>query len=175
MSHEIVRQSNDNFEMLETIADNRQTLDDIKMLTSTKVNDQLKVFLIAQARNELRRVISLTTFLDKLEAAFMSKVDEAMMDDSLTIRQYSNIINVITGLLDRSNTIISSVLKDDSLTTILNTTIYSTDTGVQTTSIVSQLKDSQSRERVRSVLQNILFKTENYSPSITVEGGDTSE
>lgn len=168
VSTELAETIKSNYKMMETVANNSQSLDDIKNLTSSKVTDQLKVFLIAQARNELTRVLKLTEFLDKLENSFMSKVNEAMIDDSLTLRQYSDVISVITSLLSRSNDIISKVLKDDSLSTIINTTIYSDTTSVTS---VASLRDSQSRERVRSVIQTILYKTENYQNTI-VESED---
>lgn len=153
-----------NMSMMETVASDAQTLDDIKMLTSDKVTNQLKVFLVAQARNELMRVVKLTKFLDKLESKFMSKADDLMMTDDLSLKQYGDIISIITGLLARSNEIVSKVLRDDSLMTILNTTIYSTDTSVQTSTVVKSLKDPQSRERVRAVINSILVSTQNYNP-----------
>lgn len=148
----------DNRALMETIATNGQTLDDIRALTSSKVTDQLKVFLVAQARNELMRVVKLTEFLDKLEASFMNKVDDAVMNDELSLKQFSEVISTITSLLGRSNEIITKVLKDDSLTTILNTTIYATDSSTSQTTVVSQLQDPQSRERVRTVIQTIINK-----------------
>lgn len=154
----------DNLEMMQIISKSDQSLEDIKNLTSSKVTDQLKVFLIAQARNELQRVVKLTKFLDKLESNFMNKVNQEMDMDALTLRQYSDIISTITDLLSRSNSIISQVLKDDSLMTILNTTIYTSGSSTTVTSAVSSLKDPQSRERVRAVIQNILFSTESYGP-----------
>lgn len=151
-----------NMEMMQVIASHDQSLEDIKNLTSSKVTDQLKVFLIAQARNELQRVVKLTQFLDKLESKFMNKVNQEMDMDALTLRQYSDIISTITDLLSRSNSIISQILKDDSLMTILNTTIYTSGSSTTVSSAVSSLKDPQSRERVRTVIQNILFSTQNY-------------
>lgn len=166
-----------NMDMMKIIANSEHSLDDIKNLTSSKVTDQLKVFLIAQARNELQRVIKLTQFLDRLESKFMNKVNSEMDADALTLRQYSDIISTITDLLSRSNGIISMVLKDDSLTTILNTTIYTSGSSTTVSTAVSSLRDAQSRERVRSVVQNILFATENYGvvdPVVEVKDeGDT--
>ena len=165
-----------NMDMMSTIANDEQSLDDIKLLTSSKVTDQLKVFLIAQARNELMRVVKLTKFLDKLESKFMEKTTDMMNSDDLTLKQYSDIIYVITSLLTRSNEIISKVLKDDSLMTILNTTIYTTDDSVsQTTAVVSSLKDARSRERVRSVIQGILTSTENYVSSTNYKEDSNNE
>lgn len=159
-----------NMDMMIKISKNEQNLQDIKLLTSAKVTDQLKVFLISQARNELTRVIKLTNFLDTIENNYMSKINQAMMDDALTLKQYGEILENITTLLNRSNEIITKVLKDESLTAILNTTIYANNTTTDTqTSIVSQLKDPQSRERVRNVINNILYHTQNYNPNDFVE------
>lgn len=162
---EVLVVNNPNLEMMTTISNNDQSLEDIKNLTSSKVTDQLKVFLISQARNELSRIVKLTKFLDKLESQYMSKVDKAMEEDKLTLQQYANVISLITDLLARSNEIVYKVLKDDSLMTILNTTIYTTSDTTQVSSVVSTLKDPQSRERVRNVIQNILLTTKNYEES----------
>lgn len=147
----------DNLQMMETISQDCQSYQDIKNLTSSRITDQLKVFLVSQARNELTRVVKLTKFLDKLESSFISKADKAMTEGSLSLKQYSDVINLTTSLLARSNDIIYKVLRDDSLMTILNTTIYTTTgTTSQVTTATSCLKDAQSRERVRAVIQNIL-------------------
>lgn len=153
-----------NIDMMEKIANDQQELADIQLLTSNRVTDQLKVFLISQARNELTRVLKLTRFLDRLENNFINKVDDAMVNNNLTLRQYNEIITMITNLLSKSNEIITSILKDDSLTMILNTTVYNDTSNNQSysTSVVSQLKDAQSREKVRMVIQQVLEKTKHY-------------
>lgn len=145
-----------NLDMMEILAKDEQSLSDIKNLTSSRVTDQLKVFLVAQARNELTRVIKLTKFLDKLESNYINKVDQAMDNNEFTLRQYADSISLITDLLARSNDIVYKVLKDDSLMTILNTTIYSTNSEVKSTSVIASLKDAPSRERVRNVIQSII-------------------
>lgn len=164
-----------NMDLMEKIAGDHHDLNDLQLLTSSKVTDQLKVFLVAQARNELQKIIQLTKFLDKLEENLMIKVGDAITQDKLSLKQYSDIIETIQTLLERSNSIISEVLKDDSLTTITSTTIYqSSGNSTQTMSITSRLQDAQSRERVRNVLQKILNQTENYNP-IVVEDYQESE
>lgn len=183
MEESIITQTyENNQEMMLKIANDQQSLEDIKMLTSSKVTDQLKVFLVSQARNELNRVVKLTQFLDKLETNFMNKVDESIANDELTLKQYSDVIGVITSLLSRSNDIISKVLNDDSLMTILNTTIYTADSttatsGNQVTSIISELKDPQSRERVRVVLNQIIRRADDYiedtqATEVSEDGGN---
>lgn len=161
-SPQVLVVTNPNLEMMTTISNNEQSLDDIKNLTSSKVTDQLKVFLVSQARNELSRIVKLTKFLDKLESKFIDKVDKAMEEDALTLKQYNDVISIITDLLARSNEIVYKVLKDDSLMTILNTTIYTSNNTTQVTSAIATLKDPQSRERVRNVIQNILATTVAY-------------
>lgn len=161
-----------NMDMMTKVSNNEQSLEDIKHLTSSKITDQLKVFLVAQARNELSRVVKLTQFLDRLENEYLSRVQQKVEDNTMTLKQYSDTINLITGLLSRSNDIIYKVLKDDSLMTILNTTIYTSGDPTQVSSVVSSLKDAQSRERVRNVIQNVLMVTSNYDPNLTVEVED---
>ena len=152
----------DGINMMTQIALDNQTVEDIRQLTSSKVTDQLKVFLIAQARNELSRVIKLTKFLDRIEDCFINAVERRIEDDTMSLRQYNDAITLITNLLTRSNEIISKILKDDSLTTVLSTTIYQEDQGPTSSSVVASLKDAQSRERVRNIIQNILLTTANY-------------
>lgn len=171
MSSEIVSSSDNlNLQMMQTISKNEQTLEDIKNLTSSKVTDQFKVFLVSQARNELSRVVKLTKFLDRLEAQYISKVTSSMESDKLTLKQYSDCIGLITELLSRSNEIIYKVLRDENLMTILNTTIYANSSeGLQVSSVVTSLKDPQSRERVRGVIQNVLVSVDSYVQSNSVD------
>lgn len=150
-----------NYQMMQTIAYDKQTFDDIKALTSSQTKDQLKVFLVSQAKTELRRVLKLTMWLDKVEDNYMKKVEDAIDSDYLSLKEYENVINTIATLLMRSNDIISRVLNDDSLMTILNTTVY-TDNTVTRNTIVAQLNDPHSRERVRNILNQIIIKADNY-------------
>ena len=152
-------------DMMSLIAADKQTLEDVKLLTSNKVTDQIKVFLVAEARNELSRVVKLTKFLDRLENNFIAKADKAMESNTLTLKQYGDIVNNIISILSRSNEVIYRVLKDDSLMTVLNTTIYASKDATAT-SIVTQLKDAQSRERVRLVLQQVINKSSEYVDSV---------
>lgn len=169
--NKLVPKNNSNMDLMSILAKDQQTLEDVEMLTSNKVQDQLKVFLIAQARNELTRVVKLTQFLDTLEDSFIDEVSGSLITKDLTLKQYGDIIEVITTLLTRSNEIISKVLKDDSLTMILTANYTEQNT---TTSIVSQLKDPHSRERVRSVIQSILMRADTSVP-VNAEFKDTTE
>lgn len=150
----------ENLSMMQKIANNDQTFNDIKMLTSSKVTDQMKVFLVSQAKNELNRVIKLTTFLDALETSYINKVTGAIESDSLSLKNYGDIIETITECLNRSNTIISQIIKDDSLMTILNTTIYAGSGTATSASVGIALGNAQSRERVRTIITQVLNRTD---------------
>lgn len=157
-----VSKSSSEIDMMEKIAENQQSLEDIKFLSSSVVTDQLKVFVISQARNELKRVVKLTKYLDKLEKSYMDAVDDAISNGEISLKEYSEVIGLITSLLTRSSSLLSNVLKDDSLTAILNTTVYSGITTTQTTSVVANLNDPHSREKVRTVISKILANTQHY-------------
>lgn len=157
-----------NEEMMEKIAKNEQSFNEIRELTSDKVTDQFKVFLIARARNELGRIVKLTSYLDRIESNYMNKVDEAMTNDELTLRQYEGVINTITGLLARSSEIIAKVLNDDKLTTILNTTIYTSDKK-DPSSIVSKVSDPRSREKIRNIINQVIVTIDDMSGDINDE------
>lgn len=168
--NKLTPKENTNIELMSVLAEDKQTLEEVEALTSNKVQDQLKVFLIAQARNELTRVVKLTKFLDRLENSFIDEINSSLATNDLTLKQYGEIIEVITTLLTRSNEIISKVLKDDSLTMILTANYTEENT---TTSIVSQLKDPHARERVRSVIQSILMRAN--TQTVSAEYTDTTE
>lgn len=158
--------SDPNYQMMQTIASNKQTFDDIKALTSSQTKDQLKVFLVSQAKAELRRVLKLTLWLDKVEDNYMKKIEDAMGTDDISLKEYESVLNTIATLLTRSNDIISKVLNDDSLMTILNTTIY-TDNVITHSTIINQLNDPYSRERIRNVLNQVIVKADNYTDSLS--------
>ena len=67
--------------------------------TSDVSLNKFKLFLVAQAKNELRRIVKLTTFLDQVEDNFVS--------------------------INRSNDLISAVMSDDKL----NSFVFNINTG----------------------------------------------
>lgn len=171
--------TSDYLSMMKSIAEDTHTSEDVRLLASDRVTDQLKVFLVAQARNELKRIIRLTEVLDNLESSFIDKVNTSVSNDEVTLKQYGEIINLIVSLLTRSNEIVSSVLKDDSLT-IFNTTVFSnTVPGVGSQSIITQLQDVHSREKVRLIIQKVLNRADDYveinESEITNEGDEINE
>lgn len=156
----------ENKRLMQLLSTSGHTSDDITNLASNNTNDQLKAFLIAEAKNEMQRVVRLSETLDTLETAFLTTINERVSDGSITLRSYAALLDITSTLLQRSNEIISSVLKDDSLSMVLTTSLDTKDATptVTNASIVATLKTPQSRERVRNVINQILLRTQASQP-----------
>lgn len=125
------------------------------IITNNSEN-QIKLFLLAQAKRELKRVVALTDFMDKVELNYIKKVNSEMHDDNLDLKEYSGIINTITSLINRSANIIQSVIKDDSITKLIF--IDNSTTNINSVGTVindMNLTDPGSRERVRRVVDEL--------------------
>lgn len=77
--------------------------------------NQAKMFLVAQAKNEMRRIVKLTTFLDSVEDRFMETANLLMQEypDNLEIVQST--IETLMKCINRSNDLITAIVKDDKL------------------------------------------------------------
>lgn len=125
------------------------------IITNNSEN-QIKLFLLAQAKRELKRVVALTDFMDKVELNYINKVNSEMDNDNLDLKEYSGIINTITSLINRSANIIQSVIKDDSITKLIF--IDNSTTNINSVGTVindMNLTDPGSRERVRRVVDEL--------------------
>ena len=113
---------------------------------------QAKLFVVAQACNELNRVIKLTNYLDTLEAKFMSAVDNKLADSPENLQLLTFAMEAVTNSLNRSNTLITQVLKDEKLASIvINTTNVITQEGNSAT-----IMDMNSRDAVRNIASSLL-------------------
>ena len=103
----------DHNQTLVDIATGKVTSSEITEITSAQYTNQIKLFLLAQARKELMRVVKLTEFLTKVEDMYEERVMENL--DKLSLDSFPDIISTITSCLKRSDDIMQSVLKNDSL------------------------------------------------------------
>lgn len=111
-----------------------------------------KLFLVTQACNELNRVIKMTEFLDNLESKFMDVVNAKLEQTPENLQLISYAMETITNSLARSNNIITQVLKDDKLSSIIiNTTNVITADGNSST-----IMDMNSRDAVRNMASSLL-------------------
>lgn len=160
-----------NSELMKNIASGNYTNDDVSYLTEKdKSINQMKLFLLAQAKRELSRVIKLTEFLDKIESRYEKRVMEDI--DILPLKDFPTVIATITACLTRSNNIIQKVLNDDSLTQLVFID-NSTNKTIGAIGAANQLNlDSpDSRDRVNKVVRNMLNVIDK-NMEIAEEGGN---
>lgn len=129
---------------------------DEDVVNNTK--DQLRVFLIAQAKKELERVIKLTNTLDLLETKYQNKVEEYIEEhnDDSAIMYLPVMIENITKCLERSQEIISKVIGNDKIMnfSISSNNTINIDSNNQTLNL--NLQDPQSRNRVINAVKSII-------------------
>lgn len=130
----------------------------LDLIAKDKTTNQMKLFILVQAKRELQRVIKLYNFLTKVEDTYMNKVEEDI--DNFSLKQYADIMYTINQSLARADSVIKSVIKDDELSNIL---IYN-DNSINTTNniigakSVQGLESPESRDRVIKAVNNILSK-----------------
>jgi len=120
-------------------------------LNGKNVDNQAKLFLAAQARNELQRIIRLAEFLDNIEAKFMTAVNKKLVEQPDNINLIMTAMDMTTQSLKRSQELIYNVLKDDSLQTLVVNTVNLIP-GAEQSSIMSR----KSRDAIRSVATKLI-------------------
>lgn len=134
-----------------------------------------KLFLVAQACNELNRVIKMTNLLDNLESKFIEAINTRLDESPANLQLITYAMETITESLNRSNSIITQVLKDEKLSSIIiNTTNIITPDGSSAT-----IMDMNSRDAIRNMASCLLAELRNSSDDVTVqseeiESGDES-
>ncbi len=141
----------------------------IAELNGKHIENQAKLFLAAQARNELQRIIKLTEFLDKLEAKFINVVNKQMLEQPDNINLLVTSMNIITQSLERSNELVNNVLKDNSLQTLVLSNVNLIP-GSEQTSMLSR----KSRDAIRSVATRLITELQSDS-IIDVEVNNSDE
>ena len=114
--------------------------------------DRTKLFLIAQARNSLQRIVKLTAFLEKLEDKFITAVSERLDENSSDVTMIALSMETVSKLLQDANNSVMQIFKDDKLQQIvINTTNIITPDGSSATVI-----DANSRDEVRNFASSLL-------------------
>lgn len=120
-------------------------------LNGKDVDNQFKLFLAAQARNELQRILRLTEFLDSIEQKFMATVNKKLVEQPDNINLLMSSMDIISQSLKRSQELVYNVLKDDSLQTLVVNTVNLIP-GSDNTSIMTR----KSRDAIRSVASKLI-------------------
>jgi hypothetical protein len=142
-------------------------------LNGKNVDNQAKLFLAAQARNELQRIIRLTEFLDNIENKFMTAVNKKLVEQPDNINLIMTAMDMTTQSLKRSQELIYNVLKDDSLQTLVVNTVNLIP-GTEQSSIMSR----KSRDAIRSVATKLIsdLQAENIVEQTVIDiDSDTKE
>lgn len=114
--------------------------------------DRTKLFLIAQARNSLQRIVKLTAFLEKLEDKFISAVSERLDENANDVTMIALSMETVSKLLQDANNSVMQIFKDEKLQQIvINTTNIITPDGNSATVI-----DANSRDEVRNLASSLL-------------------
>ena len=159
------------------------TTDDIvqnKPISQEIVEDmksQIRVYLIARAREELEQVMKLTSTLDKMQIMYQEKALQYMADhdDETALTYLPPMIKTITSCLENSYNIINEVIGNEKIMTfqmIQNNVSDSTiSIGSSNSQYTGTLEDPISRERVRNVLAEILKDVKDQEVDMTDEEG----
>ena len=113
---------NDEFKSLMTSIANKSinnlsqsTDSDISMSDSFESNNQAKMFLVAQAKNEMQRIVRLTKFLDIVEEKFVDTSTLLMSEYPDNLELVQDILDTIMKCINRSNDLIMAIVKDEKL------------------------------------------------------------
>lgn len=152
---------NPDFNAMDLISKNN--IKSIDFGTSNEAVNQFKVFLVAQAKNELRRIVKLTQYLDKVEDQFISVTTDLISEypDNMTI--VSETMKALTACINRSNELISQVVSNEKL----NSFVFDTHNSEINNSGLSL----ESRNKVRDLAVKLLSNLE--SDNYNIDGGTT--
>lgn len=158
---------------MRAIAMNPNYSDALLQYTDPKVSEnQFKLFIIAQCKREIYKILKYSEYLDKLEERFeqvyIDRLDE--LSDGMIVR----LMQIVVDKIDRGNALINSVIKDKEITNVLvinqqNNTVnniseLTKDKLLQTLYKASQEKaelPSASRAKVVETVTNILRDASN--------------
>jgi len=152
MSDNIV--TRDNYSPLtemQLLSENQLHNSALSQLNGKDTENQAKLFLIAQARNELQRIVKMTTYLDSLEEKFMTVVNKKLLEQPTNLNLIMTAMDITQQSLKRSNDLITQILKDNSLQTLVLNTVNIIP-GVENSKAI----DMDSRESIRNVATNLI-------------------
>ena len=139
------------------------TIREMDIGSAEQAKNQISMFLVAQAKNELYRIIKLTSFLDEVEARYIDTATELMQQypDNLTLVQ--NVLETIEKSINRSNELLTQILKDDKLNTYAFNFNISTE---ESNNNFYKNLDKSSRDDIRNFASAMLERISTNSDTI---------
>lgn len=162
MSDNIV--TRDNYSPLtemQLLSENQLHNSALSQLNGKDTENQAKLFLIAQARNELQRIVKMTTYLDSLEEKFMTVVNKKLLEQPTNLNLIMTAMDITQQSLKRSNDLITQILKDNSLQTLVLNTVNIIP-GVENSKAI----DMDSRESIRNVASSLIAQLKSKEEEI---------
>ena len=146
---------------MKLLSQNEMHNESLSKLNGKDTEKRAKLFLIAQARNELTRIVKMTEYLDMLEEKFMNVVNKKLLEQPTNLNLIMTAMEITTQSIDRSNSLINQILKDNSLQTLVLNTVNIIP-GVEGSTAI----DMSSRESIRSVASNLISQLKNKETEI---------
>lgn len=141
---------------------------DLASVQSDDMINRSKLFLVAQSQNELRRIVKMTEALDRIENQYLTAIEEKLEDNPENISIMASAMEVLSRSLERSQSIVQSVLGDEQLKSIV----------INTTQIISNdgsaavIMGADSRDAVRNCASGLLAMLTNGESKVIDESGD---
>ena len=145
---------------------------DLVSVDGALADRQAKMFLISEARQELNRVVKYTKFLDTLEDKFMTQVENRLQERPNDLMLITSAMEIVQKSITRSNDLISQIIKDEQLKTLVINVSNTSVTDSFNTVVGSGDLDATSRDNIRNaaaVMLDSLTKMEMNTDVIEVE------
>ena len=132
-------------------------------------NNQAKMFLVAQAKNEMRRIVKLTNFLDTVEDRFIDTATTLMNEYPDNLEVVQSTIDTIMKCINRSNDLITAIVKDDKL----NSFVFQNNDA----EIFEDYKDvtPQSKDKIRTFASNMIDRLTQLEDEMNKEEAGTTD
>jgi hypothetical protein len=126
-----------------------------------EVRDQIMILELLQAKNELQKVVSLSATLDTIQVKYQEVVTRYIetAPDNEALVMLPQIIETLTKCLESSYAIINKVVGNEKIMKfqVINNISDSTiEIGSKSETVIGDLTDPVSRDRVRRVVAEIL-------------------
>lgn len=151
----------DPLDVMKEISKGNTDRKDISIFVDSKLSEnQMKMFVIAQAKRELQKVIKFSEMLDKVQNRF----EERIVNNLVAVPDYElpKIMTMLMDCIDRSNNLIGSIIKDKDLLQLLvidnskNLTVNNSIEGSVEGEIGSPMMDVSSRRKVINAVKYVL-------------------
>lgn len=145
---------------MKNIATNNLDNETLDFVDSKLSENQIKMFIIAQAKRELQKIIKFSEMLDVVEKRFEERIVNNI--NEVPDYQLGNIMSMIMGCIDRSNSMISNVIKDKELLNLLiidnskNVTVNNVDSNEENMMKSLGIPDTRSRKNIINAVVSVI-------------------